>query len=343
MTIRICMVGAGRAGMVHAQTIKHSVHHAEAVAIVDPNADAAQRMAEFLGGVPYCERLEDALESFSFDAVVITTPTFTHRTLAVAAANAAKHVFCEKPMALTVAECDEMIAAAAANHVALQIGFMRRFQPEFVAAKQRIDAGEIGEPMLVKSLTRGPGLPPPWARSLERSNGLLAEVNSHDFDTVRWLMGSPITRIYTEVTNFKRAMHGIDDPDFYDSAVVSLRFGNNGLGTIDGTCPADYGYDARVEVLGTRGVLVIGQMQSEAFLLCNDRDVGVISPMFRTWPERFRWGYIAEMTHFVDALHSGDAPNVSGIDGRWAVQAVIAANRSWQEQRPIELSEVTNA
>jgi myo-inositol 2-dehydrogenase/D-chiro-inositol 1-dehydrogenase/scyllo-inositol 2-dehydrogenase (NAD+) len=296
-------------------------------------------MGEFLGGVRVFERLEDALEAIPFDAVVITTPTFTHCSLTVAAANAGKHVFCEKPMALTVSECDDMIAVAARNHVALQIGFMRRFQPEFVAAKQRIDDGEIGEPMIVKSLTRGPGLPPLWARSLELSNGMLAEVNSHDFDTVRWLMGSEITRIYTEAVNFKRAIHGIDDPNFYDSAVVSLRFANNGLGTIDGTCPADYGYDARVEILGTRGVMVIGQMQSEALLISNNRDVGVISPIFRTWPERFRRGYIAEMTHFVDALHSGELPTVSGLDGRRAVEAVIAANQSWQEQRPVQLSE----
>jgi scyllo-inositol 2-dehydrogenase (NAD+) len=324
--------------MVHAQTIKHSVHHATAVAVVDTDGEAARRMAEFLGGVRHFERLEDALESVPIDAVVITTPTFTHCALAVTAACAGKHLFCEKPMALSVVDCDEMIAAAESNHVALQIGFMRRFQPEFVAAKQYIDAGEIGEPMVVKSLTRGPGLPPAWARSLELSNGMLSEVNSHDFDTVRWLMGSEITRVYTEAVNFKRASHGIDDPGFYDSAVVSLRFANEGLGTIDGTCPADYGYDARVEVLGTRGVLLIGHMQSQALLLSNDRDVGVVSPSFRTWPERFRWGYIAEMTHFVDTLHSGDVPTVNGLDGRRAVEAVVAANRSRQEQRPIELS-----
>ena len=164
--------------------------------------------------------------------------------------------FCEKPMALDEAECDEMIAAAARAGVVLQIGFMRRFQPEFAEARARASRpASIGEPMVIKSLTRGPGLPPPWAWDLERSNGMLAEVNSHDFDCVRWLAGSDIVRVYAEAANLKGAARGVDAEDFYDNAVVTLRFDSDAIGTIDGTCPADYGYDARMEVVGSEGLL----------------------------------------------------------------------------------------
>ena len=187
------------------------------------------------------------------DAVVITTPTFTHTSLAVMAANAGKHILLEKPMALNLEECDTIIAAAEANGVRLQLGFMRRFDPEFVAAAERIEAGEIGRPMLIKSLTHGPGLPPAWARDLKTSNGMLAEVNSHDLDAVRWLMASNPRRMYVEVANFKGAERGVTSEHFYDNMFATVKFESGALGNISGVCPCDYGYDSRVEIIGKKG------------------------------------------------------------------------------------------
>ncbi len=336
-SLRIAMVGAGRAGTVHAENLAEATRWAVVAAVVDESREAADRMASRIGCGAVYASLEAALQHCAIDAVVITTPTYTHRSLVEQAASANKHVFCEKPMALSVEDCDAMIRAAAQAQVMLQIGFMRRFQPEFAEAKKRIDDGEIGDPMIVKSLTRGPGLPPPWARDLRRSNGMLAEVNSHDFDSVRWLAGSDIARVYAEVANRKGAAHGIDDPDFFDNAVVTLRFASGAIGTIDGTCPADYGYDARMEVLGTRGLLIIGSVLEKAVLEIRDRETGAVQPSYRTWPERFREGYRAEMRAFVKAVLDGTPPLASGEDGRQAVRGVLAANRSWQEQRPITL------
>jgi scyllo-inositol 2-dehydrogenase (NAD+) len=250
--LRVTLVGAGRAGAVHATNLADYAARAEVVAVVDERREAAEALGPAAG-------LDDALGRC--DAVVISTPTFTHRELAVRAAEAGKHVFCEKPMALTLAECDDMINAAERASIVLQIGFMRRFQPEFVEARLRIEAGDIGEPMVIKSLTRGPGLPPSWAWDLERSNGMLAEVNSHDFDSVRWLVGSEIERVYAEVANHKGPSRGVDAEGFYDNAVVSLRFAGGAIGTIDGTCPADYGYDARVEIVCSEGLLVVGDLR----------------------------------------------------------------------------------
>jgi len=244
----ICLVGAGRAGIVHATNLRRHVSGAEPVAVVDGDRERAAAVAAEVGGAPFGS-LEEALGSGTrIDAAVIATPTFTHRDLAVEALGAGLHVFCEKPMALTAQECDEMIAAAERAGRVLQIGYVRRFQPEFVEASARIESGEIGDVMLVKSLTRGPGLPPPWAHDLTLSNGMLAEVNSHCFDSVRWLAGADIVRVYAEVANRKGARLGVTAEHFYDNAVVSLRFANDAIGSIDGVCPAEYGYDGRVEV-----------------------------------------------------------------------------------------------
>ena len=335
--LRVLLVGAGRAGANHARHLAEHVPDAVVAGVVDTDGESAARLAASVGALAVHASVEDALERTAFDAVVISTPTFTHRDVAVAAASAGKHVFCEKPMAITEQECDDMAEAAERAGVVLQIGFMRRFQPEFVEARARIEAGAIGEPMLIKSLTRGPGLPPPWAWDLKTSNGMLAEVNSHDFDSVRWLVGSPIVRVYAEAVNVKGRDRGVELEDFYDNAVVTLRFGSGAIGTIDGTCPADYGYDGRMEVVGSEGLLMIGDLRGQALLEVRDRDHGVVAPTHRTWPERFEAGYRAQMRAFLASARDGTAPAAGGEDGLAAVRAVRAANRSWLEQRPVEL------
>jgi scyllo-inositol 2-dehydrogenase (NAD+) len=154
---------------------------------------------------------------------------------------------------------------------------------------------------------------------------------------VRWLAGGEITRVYAEVANRKGADLGVSAEHFYDNAVVTLRFDNEAVGTVDGTCPAEYGYDARVEVVGTRGLLAIGEVQGMALLSATDRDRGGLRPVHRTWPDRFDWGYLNEITAFVASVREGAPPRAGGADGRAAVAAVVAANRSWQEGRPVEL------
>lgn len=334
--VRFGLVGAGRAGAVHARNIRAHTPDAEVVAVIDGAAAQAESLAAEVGGTAYGS-LADALAAGSLDAVAIATPTHTHRELAVEAFEAGLHVFCEKPMALSAAECDEMIAAAERADRVLQIGFVRRFQPEFTEAKARIEAGEVGDVTMVKSLTRGPGLPPAWAHDLTLSNGMLAEVNSHCFDSVRWFAGAEIARVYAEVANRKGDAAGITVEDFYDNAIVSLRFTNGVLGSLDGVCPAEYGYDARVEVVGTKGLIAIGETQGMPILSCVDRATGGLRPTHKTWPERFSWGYVREINAFVDAVRGDSEPAVTGLDGKAAVEAVVAANRSWREALPVEL------
>jgi predicted dehydrogenase len=337
---RVCLVGAGRAGYVHAESLVRHIPDGKLVALVDQSAATLEKAGDRFGVKERFDSLEEAIDSVAFDAVVITTPTFTHRELAIAAAARGKHILCEKPMALTIGECDGMIEAAERNAVILQLGFMRRFDPDFEAASARIEAGEIGRPMLIKSLTHGPGLPPAWARDFHTSNGMLAEVNSHDWDTTRWLARSNPERVYAEVSNFKGENRGVDTPRFYDTALVSVRFESGALAAISGVCPSDYGYDARVEIVGEKGLLQIGELRGQSVVVCTNRDHGLVTPIFRTWQERFASAYVREMEHFLECIRTGSEPRAGGVDGRWAVAGVLAATTSFLEERSVRLAEV---
>jgi myo-inositol 2-dehydrogenase/D-chiro-inositol 1-dehydrogenase/scyllo-inositol 2-dehydrogenase (NAD+) len=322
--------------MVHAFNFRHRIAVAQLVAIVDADQALACRQADELGIPHVFESIEAALAGVDFDAVCIAAPTFTHAAIAIAAAQAGKHILCEKPMALTLDEADAMIAAAQQAGVILQMAFMRRFDPAFRAAREQIVAGAIGDPIVVRTLTRGPGLPPRWACDPATSIGMLAEVNSHDFDTVRWLAGSEFARIYAEAATFKAPQLKEEFPNFYDTAVVNVRLASGALGIIDGCCPAEYGYDARAEVLGTRGVLFIGELRERALVRCTRGD-GMVTKQFTSWPTRFEAGYLAEDEHFVNCVRTGEPPAVTGEDGKRALEGVLAATRSIRTGVPVAL------
>ncbi len=338
--LKFCMVGAGRVGKLHSNSLANMVKPCQVVAIADPLPDVLNATADEFDIPERYPSLEEAIARSHFDAVVIATPSPTHRPLAVMAARAGKHIFLEKPMALTIEDCDLILQAVQENGVLLQIGYMRRFDPEFMAAAQRIQAGEIGQPMMIKTLTHGPGLPPEWARNPATSGGILAEVNSHDWDTLRFLTGSNVERVYAEAGNFKGKALKLEYPDWYDHVLVNLRFENGVLGSLSGICPCEYEYDARVEIIGEKGILQIGELKGQALAVSTSRDVGLVMPVFRTWAERFRWGYINEMRHFVDCVRKGTTPKVGGVDGRWAVAGVLAGTRSFREERPVYLREI---
>lgn len=335
--INICLVGAGRAGMVHAQNFRWRVPHARLVAVVDENETRArQAAAELELGAAGYGSLPQAIEAEKIDAVVIVTPPFAHAQLSITAAQAGKHILCEKPMALTLAECDQVLAAVAQAGVVFQMAFMRRFDPPFVAAKQQIDQGLIGSPLVVRSLTRGPGPLPVWVHDMQKSNGVLGELASHDFDAIRWLTGGNYTRVFAQAGAFKTPQVKNDYPDFYDTAIVSLELDNNAFATVEAVCPADFGYDARAEVIGAKGVLMIGDLRETAVTRVT-RNEGLTEPHFVFWPARFEKAYLAEDTHFVECIRRRQPPAVTGLDGRCAVEVVLAANQSIRTGQPVSL------
>jgi myo-inositol 2-dehydrogenase/D-chiro-inositol 1-dehydrogenase/scyllo-inositol 2-dehydrogenase (NAD+) len=335
-SVGICPIGVGRAGTVHGRNFSQRIIGAKVVAVVDSRPESAMSAAKEFGAKNWYTDHKQALKQEDVDAVVISTPTFTHAEATIDAAEAGKHILCEKPMALTLKEADEMIVATRRAGVKLQMGFMRRFDVEFQTAKQMIEKGVIGKMAIVKSIGRGPGLPPPWACDPKTSIGMLAEVNSHDFDSVRWLMGCEIKRVYAEAEAI--AVPELKDkyPNFYDNAVVTLRFANGSLGMIDGSCPVKYGYDARVEILGTEGVMLIGELKYQAVVVCK-KETGVYYSTFPSWRDRFKEAYLEEDRHFVDCIINDKNPVASGEDGRKALEAVLAATKSLMEGKPITL------
>lgn len=334
--IGVCVIGAGRAGMIHARNFARSVPNTRLVAVVDPYEEAAQKACRELELSTYYVKYQEAFQDNQIDAVVVVSPTIYHKEIVVTAAQAGKHILCEKPMALTVEECDEMINAVEENQVKLQIGFMRRFDKSFMYAKERVVAGEIGDIVLVKSLTRGPSIPQPWQYDLAKSNGPLAEVNSHDIDTLRWITESEFQDVSAIAGNYRCPEANEEFPDFYDNVVMIASFENGMQGYIDGAVSVRYGYDSRVEIVGTTGVLFVGRLRENEVLVCN-KAAGIMRPFVETWRTLFLDAYRQEDEEFIECIIEDKPPRVTGIDGKMAVKVVNAGNQSIREKRPILL------
>lgn len=340
--INVAIIGGGRAGMIHARNFATGrVAGARLVAVAEPmeqtlrGALAELRLSR--GHTDYRQVIDDP----SIDAVVIATPSAYHCEIAVAAAGAGKHILCEKPMAMTVGECDQMIAAVARARVKLQIGFMRRYDADFMAAKARVDAGEIGRVIMVQSHTYGPSTPQPWMYDIKKSNGPLSEVNSHDIDTVRWFAGSEFTEVYAVAGNYRSPAAREKFPDFYDNVIVAARLENQAQGSIAGAQGVQYGYDARCEILGEKGLISVGSLAGNR--LAAYTASGGVTPVIHSWMNLFLDAYRAEDQDFIDCLREDRTPRAGGMDGRAAVLVVNAGNRSIVERRPVALSQEIHA
>jgi predicted dehydrogenase len=336
MTVAVAVVGTGRAGLVHARNFASGVGGARLEALADPSEDALTAAATETG----CERtFTDPLEAVGadeIDAVVIASPTFTHAELAVAALAAGKHVLCEKPLASTLEEAAVIARAAAESEATFSMAFMRRFDATWTSVAERIAAGEIGEPLLVRSTGRGPGLPPEWALDPETSGGLIAEVNSHDLDSIRWFSGQEFETAYAVGRAAKRPDLAERFPGFVDVVVATFELSAGGLGQLDGACPADYGYDARIEVYGSDGVAFAGDPRRGSALLVR-RGEAVAEPVLG-WRDLFADAYRAEDAHLVAVARGEAEPRTSVEDGVRALEAVFAVNRSLSEGAPVILA-----
>ncbi len=335
----IAIIGSGRAGMIHARSFAAGVEGARLVAMVDPVAAAREAALQELGIEKGYADYRQALADPAVHAVVVVTPTAYHKEIVVAAAEAGKHVLCEKPMAMTAQECSLMIAACERARVKLQIGFMRRYHRDFVAGKEALDSGAIGEAVLVKSLTRGPSVPQPWMYDIAKSNGPLAEVNSHDIDTLRWFAGDDFAEVYAIGGNYRSPEARAQHPEFYDNVAMTIRFTRGAQGMIDGAQGVGYAYDARTEVVGTRGVLLVGALERSSVIVCGS-DSRIVTPAVKSWRDLFADAYREEDRAFVRCILEDRPPSPSGRDGLEAVKAVNAGNRSIASGAPVRLAEV---
>ncbi|TVQ39727.1 MAG: oxidoreductase [Spirochaetaceae bacterium] len=335
-TVGVGLIGCGRAGRIHARCFAGRTAGARLVAVADSDSAAALQTANDYGADNWYTDYRRLIADAAVDAVVVVTPTNSHCEIVVTAAAAGKHVLCEKPMALNVDECSQMIDAADRAGVKLQIGFMRRFDAGFRAAKQAIDNGEIGEVVLVKSLTHGPSVPQRWMYDIAASNGPLAEVNSHDIDTLRWFTGSEVREVYALAGNYRCPEARDEFPDFYDNVVLSTRLENGAQGLIEGAVSVAYGYDSRAEILGTKGILFVGGLAERPLTVCS-ASLQVQQPIVKSWRTLFSDAYEAEDAGFVQVIVDDGVPEVGGIDGLRAVEVVNAGNRSIRESLPVRL------
>ncbi|MTV26271.1 hypothetical protein FTX61_12740 [Nitriliruptoraceae bacterium ZYF776] len=327
--LRVVLVGAGRAGMVHGRNFASGVRGARLHGVADPSDQNRKEAADELGvSRSWADPLE-AVGDDEVDAIVMGSPTFAHAEVAIAALEAGKHVLSEKPLCSNLEEARAVRAAVEASDATFLMAFMRRFDEGYVRAHERIQAGDIGEPLLVRSSTRGPGLPPEWAWDTERSGGLVSEVNAHDLDAVRWLTG----REYTTVRGLGRAAKRPDIreryPRFIDLFTATYEMTGEVISRIDGACPADYAYDNRAEVYGSEGVLMIGDVQANHTVLV--RPDGVHADKTRSWRTLFAAGYRAEDEHFSAVVHGLEEPRTSVEDGIAALEAAIATNASIEQ------------
>ncbi|RDZ10006.1 dehydrogenase [Priestia megaterium] len=329
--VRIGLVGAGRMGSFHGRTVARKIYGARLNAIADPVSGAAERLAKELGVSKAYTDPKEMFQDPHIDAVVIAAPARSHADLVVAAANAGKAVFCEKPMAITLEEADKAILAAEEANVPLQVGFNRRFASDFRAAYNDIVEGKIGTPQLLRSLTRDPGLGDPtpipeWT--------IFLETLIHDFDALLYLNpGAEPIEVYAVADALVRP--DFKDKGLLDTAVVNIRFDNGAIATAEANFQAVYGYDVRGEVFGSAGMVTAGGIQQTNMIRYTAE--GISRDTYRRDTELLHDAYVAELTSFVECVRNESTPYVTGNDARRALSIALACIQSVKTNAPVKI------
>ena len=334
--LRIGVIGVGRIGRMHAELIAHQVPGAALGAVYDAYGPAAQRVAAALG-VPAAASVAEIFAG-ELDAVAICSSSDTHVDLLVAAAEAGKAVFCEKPVSIDLAEVDRALAAIDAAAVPFQIGFNRRFDPAHASVREAVASGAVGEPHLVRISSRDPEPPP--LDYVKSSGGLFLDMMIHDFDMARFVTGSEVVEVFAR--GALRIEPSFAEADDIDTALVTLVHENGCLTAIDNSRRAAYGYDQRVEVLGSKGMAAsLNPPAHTGTVITAAGERRAPNPHF--FLERYLPSYVLEWEAFVEAVKTGAAPPVSGVDARAPLVIGLAAGRSLREGRPVRVEEVQPA
>jgi len=333
--IKVAIIGVGRIGRLHAENLVKRIKNVKVEAVADINQEAAARCAQELGISKFFQYSAPVFADPSIEAVLICTPTASHGELIIEAARAGKHIFCEKPLALTLEEIDQALAAVEKSRVKFMVGFNRRFDPNFAKVRELIVKGAIGKPHLLRITSRDPALPP--LAYLRQSGGIFIDMTIHDFDLARFLMGEEVVEIYaTGSILIDPVLTELGD---IDTAVTVLHFASGAIGVIDNSRRAVYGYDQRIEVFGERGMISVGNPAADTSLLLTEKGLeGPTLPYF--FIERYTDSYIKELEAFLDAIRENREPPVTGKDARISVVMAYAANRSLKEKTPVRLKEI---
>ena len=335
--IKLGVIGTGRIGKVHISTLVQSVPQASVIAIADVNLESANELAQRFGIQNVSTNYKDIINNPEVEAVVICSPTDTHAQYIIEAAQAGKHIFCEKPIDLTIDIIKGALDAVKKANVKLMVGFNRRFDPNFKKIKQLVVDGKIGDPHILKITSRDPAPPP--AQYSAVSGGMFIDMTIHDFDMARYIVGSEVTEVYTKATVLVDP--AIGKAGDVDTAIITLTFANGAIGVIDNSRKAVYGYDQRVEIFGSKGMVNADNNYPENHQYYAEDGVHRSVPL-NFFMERYIEAYTNEMKIFCDALVNNTSLPVTGEDGLLSVAIAIAAKKSYLENRPVKMKELFN-
>jgi len=331
--IRLAVIGVGRIGLTHAESLAKRVPGARLVAVTTSQPERAAQARQRCGDVAVYPDLDALLASEQLDAVVIASSTSAHADNVERCAAAGWHIFCEKPLALTLTDCDRAIAATEQAGVKLMLGHVRQFDAGHVEAKRLIEAGAIGKPLVFRAISGDVDPPPPSFANPAVSGGLILDAMYHDLYLARWLMDDEVVRVYAEGGALvDEAIGAVGD---VDNAVVTVRFAGGPMGTLFVSRTTRYGHDLRVEVIGDQGAVQIGRFRQTPLRLL-DRQ-GVHHDMPRTTPDRLGEAFVTELQAFVDCVANDTAPPVTGHDSRATIAVGIAATQAMHQGKPVEL------
>jgi len=331
-SIQIGLVGVGRMGVAYARYLASRVPGALLYTVCDARAGVAEAARAEFGAAKACLNYADLLDDKNVDAVVVMTPTKSHKEVVVAAARAGKAIFCEKPLSLAMDDALAIKAALDASGVFFQLGFMRRFDSGYAAAKKKIAEGAIGEPCVFKSTSKDKERPNLDYLRPENSGGLFIDMGIHDFDLARWFLGDVASVYSTGGVLAYPEMREIGD---WDNAITNVRFQNGAIGFVCLSRNGVYGYGIHTEIVGTEGTLQIGY-DRETPLRVMKKD-SIAHDTIPGFYERFEDAYIAQLQDFVQNLQDGRASPITVEDGIAAQRIALAATLSARENRVVEL------
>ena len=330
--IKVGLIGAGRIGKLHAENLTSHIPNVELVGLADTNLILAKTVAESFNIPYYFDDYHQIIDHPEIDATIICSPTNTHAQIIQEAASAGKHVFCEKPIDFDLDRTQQTLEYIKKNSVKFQVGFNRRFDSNFRSLHSRILKGEIGDLHILRITSRDPAPPP--ISYIEVSGGIFFDMMIHDFDMARHLVRSEVTEVYA--AGGVMIDKAIDEAGDIDTATVILKFANGMLGTIDNSRQAVYGYDQRIEVFGSNGMIRAENVETDTCVLSNSKGTHQ-SPLPHFFLDRYKSSYLTEMVEFLQCIENDTIPPVVGHDGLKAMQIALAAKESYSKNRPIEI------
>ena len=333
--VRFAVLGVGRIGKIHIANLANRIPGAEVVAAADIFPEELAAVAARHNIVNTFADYREVLAMPEVDAVAICTSTNTHYQMILDAAAAGKHIFCEKPLDLTLDRIDRINSEVEKRGVRLMVGFNRRFDPNFLQVWKTVRSGGIGEPQVLRITSRDPAPPP--EQYIRASGGIFLDMTIHDFDMARYLVASEVSEVYARAAVLVDPM--FEKAGDWDTALVTLTFENGAIGAIDNSRKAVYGYDQRVEVFGSGGMITVTNNTADNHIVFNRSGVHTALPL-NFFMDRYTESYLNEMQAFVEAVRTDQPAPVGGHDGLMAVVIGLAAIRSAKENRPVKLAEI---